>query len=314
MAGEVADTELKVTDEEQPAAKQADSEPTVSSETTAPLEAADHPESAEQQQQPAEGSGVDALAEVSEDAEPEPSAEDVDAFPSRPFTPAASMGGASHPAEEPEEEVGSSEPAPVTPEEVLDMAAYLGIDVPTEYDLLWIAKQAVIAPLPRDWDQFVDESGNPYFHSRLTGTVTRQHPSDRFFLDQIKDERQLKWQRQNAARAQRPTAGFGPESSKTPWMEFIDEAGKPYFYHVLTHESSDHCASEEHLGVKAPQPSDHSYSLSKPAILSSKKREMDALELPPALAYKSWYIERGQKHYMDAVSYTHLTLPTKRIV
>ena len=67
----------------------------------------------------------------------------------------------------------------MTPEEVMEMADYLGINVKTEYDLLWIARQAVIAPLPRDWDQFLDESGHPYFHSKSTGKVTRQHPSDR---------------------------------------------------------------------------------------------------------------------------------------
>jgi len=36
---------------------------------------------------------------------------------------------------------------PVTPEEVIEMADYLGINIKTEYDLLWVARQ-VPMPLP----------------------------------------------------------------------------------------------------------------------------------------------------------------------
>ena len=36
---------------------------------------------------------------------------------------------------------------PVTPEEVIEMADYLGINLKTEYDLLWIARQVPYCPL-----------------------------------------------------------------------------------------------------------------------------------------------------------------------
>ena len=35
----------------------------------------------------------------------------------------------------------------MTPEEVIEMADYLGINIKTEYDLLWIARQACVPRL-----------------------------------------------------------------------------------------------------------------------------------------------------------------------
>ena len=40
----------------------------------------------------------------------------------------------------------------VTPEAVLEMAQYLGIDVESEWDLLWVARECLVEPLPPNWE------------------------------------------------------------------------------------------------------------------------------------------------------------------
>lgn len=270
-------------------------EPEASAVEAAPAPTAE-PEGAEDTQVNEAGEG-DAAAAAEEDRDEthmDENAEEEEV--ARPFTPL----GRPAAQEEDDENAGSSEDLPITPEEVMEMADYLGIDVRTEYDLLWIAKQAVIAPLPKDWGQFMDESGHPYFFNQVTKKVARQHPSDRFFLDQIKVERQLKWQRLTALQAQGSTVGMGPDSNKSPWVDFVDPAGVTYYYNVLTNETAAELpepGASGSMGIRAPQPGQHM----EPVLTSKKKSKAAMLVTPEALAFKSWYHERGQKQYMDVM-------------
>ena len=61
----------------------------------------------------------------------------------------------------------ASEPPP-TRVEVYAMAKYLGVVPEREGRLMWIAKQAVIAPLPTGWAEVDDDSG-PYYFDTATG-------------------------------------------------------------------------------------------------------------------------------------------------
>ena len=94
--------------------------------------------------------------------------------------------------------------------------------------------QAVTAPLPSEWVQYLDDNGFPYFYCEATGKMSRQHPSDRFFLELIKEERQLKWQRLTSLQAQGSTVGLAPEKNKTPWMGFVTEDASEYWYNFLS--------------------------------------------------------------------------------
>ena len=70
------------------------------------------------------------------------------------------------------------------------MAAYLGINVAVEKHLLWIAKTAILAPVPQPWVELFDEEGIPYYHNPETAEVSRKHPLDGHFLSLIVEERQ----------------------------------------------------------------------------------------------------------------------------
>mmetsp|Transcript_24906 Transcript_24906/g.78854 ORF Transcript_24906/g.78854 Transcript_24906/m.78854 type:complete len:305 (-) Transcript_24906:260-1174(-) len=78
---------------------------------------------------------------------------------------------------------------PVTREEVEEMAAYLGISSSEEAKLLWIAKQAVVAPVPEGWAEAEDENGDPFFYESETGTAMRTHPLDQTFRQLLAHER-----------------------------------------------------------------------------------------------------------------------------
>ena len=94
---------------------------------------------------------------------------------------------------------GLSEPA--TMEEVLDMAGFLEIDPEAEPRLMWIAKQACLAPLPEGWAELEDPAGQAYYYHAATDRSTRAHPLDATFQVLLKMERARlgKWSFSRAA-------------------------------------------------------------------------------------------------------------------
>ena len=49
--------------------------------------------------------------------------------------------------------------------EIIEFAKYLGIDPSNESSLLWIAQEAIQAPLPAGWSDHTDDNGNVYFYN-----------------------------------------------------------------------------------------------------------------------------------------------------
>lgn len=67
--------------------------------------------------------------------------------------------------------------------QVVAMARYLGIDPEADEALMWIADEAIDAPVPSNWEALQDESGAPYYRSLDSQEVTRDNPADRFFME-----------------------------------------------------------------------------------------------------------------------------------
>jgi hypothetical protein len=57
--------------------------------------------------------------------------------------------------------------------EVVAAAVRLGMDPMDDYDLLWIAEQAAMAPLPAGWEERRDQTGNTFYMDQVTGNVVR---------------------------------------------------------------------------------------------------------------------------------------------
>ncbi|KAJ1640449.1 hypothetical protein T492DRAFT_583889, partial [Pavlovales sp. CCMP2436] len=58
---------------------------------------------------------------------------------------------------------------------VRGMARFLGF-AETDVELLWIAREALEAPLPAGWASAVDDLGNTYFHHTLSAETSWESP------------------------------------------------------------------------------------------------------------------------------------------
>merc|ERR1719502_1079518 len=55
-------------------------------------------------------------------------------------------------------------PRPTDPE-FIAYARYLGIDTVLDADLLWVAEEALWAPLPEDWTEHFDRDGRVFYYN-----------------------------------------------------------------------------------------------------------------------------------------------------
>ncbi len=73
---------------------------------------------------------------------------------------------------------GAATPTPAMPEEIREMASYLGIKLPEEAYLLFIAKLAVEATLPIGWREERDEAHDRSIFYDADGKIHEEHPND----------------------------------------------------------------------------------------------------------------------------------------
>merc|ERR1719424_1710449 len=77
------------------------------------------------------------------------------------------------------------------PEDVLEYAVYLGMQLDEDKELLWIADQALQAEDPEGWSQCESPNGDLYYVNQVTMQVLWQHPLDyqyqQTYLEQKKE-------------------------------------------------------------------------------------------------------------------------------
>ena len=71
--------------------------------------------------------------------------------------------------------------------------------------LLWIAKQGIVAPLPEEWKACEDDAGEVFYFNFGTGESMWDHPSDALFKQLVMDER-ASLQRKHTLHAGNPSA------------------------------------------------------------------------------------------------------------
>ena len=74
-------------------------------------------------------------------------------------------------------------------EDLLEMAEYMGIQLPAEQNLLWIAEKALDASLPEPWQEIEDADGHLFFHNSHNKVSQYEHPNDAYFLQMLEAER-----------------------------------------------------------------------------------------------------------------------------
>jgi hypothetical protein len=74
-------------------------------------------------------------------------------------------------------------------EELLGYGAYLGLELSTDWQLLWIADEALSTPAPPGWEEHQDPTGGAYFQNVVTAEISLQHPCDFHFQQLLYRER-----------------------------------------------------------------------------------------------------------------------------
>ncbi|KAH7283161.1 hypothetical protein KP509_35G064500 [Ceratopteris richardii] len=83
-----------------------------------------------------------------------------------------------------------------TEEELMEYATWLGIDLSRHKNLLWIAKEGLLATLPSDWKPCLTEEEEIYYYNFATGQSIWNHPCDEYYR-QVYNEEVEKLNKQN---------------------------------------------------------------------------------------------------------------------
>ncbi|UJR13443.1 hypothetical protein I4U23_000457 [Adineta vaga] len=79
-----------------------------------------------------------------------------------------------------------------TDEELHEYATYIGIDPEKESELLWLAKEGLMKPLPSGWKACQEENGELYYFNFDTGKSSWDHPYDDIYKARVIQAREKK--------------------------------------------------------------------------------------------------------------------------
>ena len=89
---------------------------------------------------------------------------------------------------------------------MIDYAKWLGMDLETEKDLMWIAREGLKAPLPEHWKPCkAPDTGDIYYFNFQTGESVWDHPCDEYYKNLYAAEK-ANLERRRAAERERPAS------------------------------------------------------------------------------------------------------------
>jgi len=148
--------------------------------------------------------------------------------------------------------------------EVEEFASYLGMTPAEDRDLLWIAVEAMTAPLPANWSEHTTKDGQPYYYNLRTDHTQWEHPMDEYhrgLYKKMKAEKlQCKTEQQLAISKQDVPHKFAAEAARAA------AAGM----HVPRQKSNIIVGNGSFAGGK-PQPSSHDSCVAVPAEGGARK-------------------------------------------
>ncbi|XP_074534837.1 uncharacterized protein cep164 [Halichoeres trimaculatus] len=75
-------------------------------------------------------------------------------------------------------------------QEIQEYAREIGIDPENEPELLWLAREGIVAPLPPEWKPCQDVTGDIYYFNFSSGQSTWDHPCDEHYRRLVTQERE----------------------------------------------------------------------------------------------------------------------------
>ncbi|NXX43323.1 CE164 protein, partial [Tricholaema leucomelas] len=74
--------------------------------------------------------------------------------------------------------------------EIQDFARLIGIDPEKEPELIWLAREGIVAPLPPQWKPCQDTNGDVYYFNFANGQSMWDHPCDDHYRELVVRERE----------------------------------------------------------------------------------------------------------------------------
>nr|XP_056716229.1 centrosomal protein of 164 kDa [Euleptes europaea] len=75
-------------------------------------------------------------------------------------------------------------------QEIAEFARVVGIDPEREPELMWLAREGIVAPLPAEWKPCQDITGDIYYFNFANGQSTWDHPCDEHYRQLVVQERE----------------------------------------------------------------------------------------------------------------------------
>ncbi|KAJ7304925.1 hypothetical protein JRQ81_010600 [Phrynocephalus forsythii] len=75
-------------------------------------------------------------------------------------------------------------------QEINEFARVIGIDPDQEPELMWLAREGIVAPLPAEWKPCQDVTGDIYYFNFANGQSTWDHPCDEHYRQLVIQERE----------------------------------------------------------------------------------------------------------------------------
>lgn len=77
-----------------------------------------------------------------------------------------------------------------TEAEIKEYGEWLGMQLPEDEELIWIAREGLRAPLPKEWKPCKTDTGEVYYFNFKTGDSIWDHPMDEHFKNKFKQEKE----------------------------------------------------------------------------------------------------------------------------
>lgn len=135
----------------------------------------------------------------------------------------------------------------MTKRELMAYARYLGIDPEVDDDLLWIAEEALLAPVPAEWSEHLDSCDRVFYYNARVRTSSWTHPLEQAHRDTYKNllgcrninlsdaERAVE---RESLRRRCEEAEREAREELLAWSEHADEHGRKFFYKRCQRRSS----------------------------------------------------------------------------
>merc|ERR1712232_1463507 len=131
--------------------------------------------------------------------------------------------------------------------ELIAYARYLGIDPVADHDLLWIAVEALEAPLPSDWTEHFDSVDRVFYYNAATRVSSWTHPMEKIYRDTYTTIVSFRNASMSAAERSERLAQLHQEIKQmehdvhkeiAQWTEHTDEQGNRFYFNREERQST----------------------------------------------------------------------------